>query len=149
MVTGHSNGEVAMWTPNMASKPVVRMLAHTSAPLTSLSVSQDGNYLLTTAKDSRFKVWDIRTYKCLHDYFSATPALSSDFSGSGLISLCFNNEIQVWKNVANEKQKMPYMKHRLPKSQKISDCRFVPYEDVMGMATSNGFSSILVPGSGL
>lgn len=93
IVTGHGNGEVAMWTPNMASKPVVRILAHTSAPLTSLSVSHDGNYLLTTGKDSRFKVWDIRTYKCLHDYFCPAPALASDFSGSGLLSLCFNNEV--------------------------------------------------------
>ena len=122
MVTGHSNGEVAMWTPNMASKPVVRMLTHASAPLTSLSVSHDGNYLLTTAKDSRFKVWDIRTYKMIHDYFSSTPAHASDFSGNGLISLCFNNEVQIWKNISGQKQKAPYMKHRIAKSVRISDC---------------------------
>ena len=62
MLTGHSNGEVTMWTPNMASKPVVRIMAHPSAPLTSLAVSNDGNYVLTTGKDSRFKIWDIRKY---------------------------------------------------------------------------------------
>lgn len=42
ILTGHGNGEVAMWTPNMGSRPVVKMLAHPSAPLTSLSVSRDG-----------------------------------------------------------------------------------------------------------
>lgn len=41
------------------------------------------------------------------------------------------------------------MKHRLPKTNKITDCKFVPFEDVMGMTTSTGFSSILVPGSGI
>ena len=42
ILTGHGNGEVAMWTPNMGCRPVVKMLAHPSAPLTSLSVSRDG-----------------------------------------------------------------------------------------------------------
>ena len=148
MLAGHSNGEVTMWTPNMASKPVVRMLAHPSAPLTSLAVSKDGNYVLTTGKDSRFKIWDIRKYQVVHNYFSPVPVSSSDFSGTGLLSLCFNNEIQIWKNSMQQKQKAPYMKHRLPTRQAISDCHFIPYEDVMGCVHSTGFSSILVPGAG-
>ena len=61
ILTGHGSGEVAMWTPNMGSRPVVKMLAHPSAPLTSLSVSRDGTYLATTGKDSRMKIWDIRS----------------------------------------------------------------------------------------
>ena len=60
LCTGHTNGEVLMWTPNMASKPVVKILSHLSAPVTSLAVSRCGRYMTTTGKDSRFKVWDIR-----------------------------------------------------------------------------------------
>ena len=57
----HSNGEVTMWTPNMASKPVVKILAHVATPLTSIAVSKCGTYMATTGKDSRFKIWDIRS----------------------------------------------------------------------------------------
>jgi U3 small nucleolar RNA-associated protein 7 len=83
-----------MWTPNMASTPVVKILAHISAPVTSISVSKDGNYMVSTGRDSRFKIWDIRkSYKCLYDYFTPTPAMSSDFSATGLVSLAFANEV--------------------------------------------------------
>ena len=49
-----------MWTPNMGSKPVVTVLAHPSAPITSVSASRCGTYMVTTGKDSKFKVFDIR-----------------------------------------------------------------------------------------
>jgi U3 small nucleolar RNA-associated protein 7 len=125
MCVGHATGEVTMWTPNMGSTPVVKMLAHPSAPVTSLSVSRDGNYMATTAKDSRLKIWDIRnTYKCLYDYFTPTPAHSSDFSDTGLLSVSIGNMVQVWKNSSQEKQKAPYMKHKAPSS--IRATKFIP-----------------------
>lgn len=31
----------------------------------------------------------------------------------------------------------------------INNCQFVPFEDLMGLGTSYGFSSIAVPGSGV
>ena len=108
MCSGHASGEVLMWTPNMASTPVVKVLAHVAAPLTSLAVSKDGKYMVTAGKDSRFKIWDIRnTYKCLYDYFTPSPATAVDISDTGLISLSFGNEVQVWKNTIIEKQKAP------------------------------------------
>jgi U3 small nucleolar RNA-associated protein 7 len=101
---GHSSGEVTMWTPNMGSTPVVRMLTHPSAPVTSLSVSRCGKYMTTTGKDSRFKIWDVRnTYKCLYDYFTPIPASTSSFSDTGLIAIGFGNEAHVWKNSTSEK----------------------------------------------
>lgn len=42
------------------------------------------------------------------------------------------------------------MKHRLSSKQhRISDARFVPFEDNLGIVHSEGFSSILVPGAGI
>ena len=94
MLMGHSSGEITMWTPNMGSTPVVRILAHPSAPLTSLSVSRDGNYVASTGKDSKLKIWDIRnTYKCLYDYFTPTPAIASDFSDTGLLGISTGNMV--------------------------------------------------------
>ena len=97
----------------MASKPVVRLLAHTSSPITALAVSPDGKYMATAGKDNHFKVWDVRMYKTLHDYFSPATVDAMDFSGTGLLSLGMGSEVQVWKNSYKEKQKAPYMKHRL------------------------------------
>lgn len=114
ITVGHSSGEVTMWTPNMGSTPVVRMLTHPAAPVTSVSVSQCGKYMVTTGKDSKMKVWDVRnTYKNVHTYFTAAPAVSSSFSDTGLVALGIGHEVQIWKNTAQEKQKAPYMKHRM------------------------------------
>jgi U3 small nucleolar RNA-associated protein 7 len=94
LVSGHASGEVCMWTPNMASKPVVKLLAHVGAPMTSLSISRCGKFMATTGKDSRFKIWDIRsTYKCLYDYFTPSPATDCQFSDTGLVSIAFSNEV--------------------------------------------------------
>lgn len=99
MAVGHATGEVTMWTPNMGSKPVLKLLAHPSAQVTSLAVSRNGQFMATTGKDSRLKVWDIRnTYKCLYDYFTPSPAHSCDFSDSGLIGVGIGKMVQVWKN---------------------------------------------------
>jgi len=147
MVTGHSSGEVMMWTPNMASRCVVKVLAHASAPITSLSVSKNGTYMATTGKDSRMKIWDIRnTYKCLYDYFTPTPAQASEWSDTGLLGVSVGSIVQVWKNTSQEKQKAPYMKYKAPST--VKSLKFIPLEDVLGIAHEQGYSSIVVPGSG-
>ena len=104
IAVGHSSGEVTMWTPNMGSTPVVKLLAHPSAPITSMAISRNGYYLATTGKDSRLKIWDIRSqYKCLYDYFTPAPANSCDWSDTGLLSVSIGSQVQVWKNTAMEK----------------------------------------------
>ena len=83
-----------MWTPNMGSTPVVKLLAHPSAPITALSISRSGHYLATTGKDSRLKIWDIRSsYKCLYDYFTPAPASSCDWSDTGLLSISIGSQV--------------------------------------------------------
>ena len=94
IATGHTNGEVSMWTPNMGSTPVVKLLAHPSAPVTSLAFSRNGNYMATTGKDSRLKIWDLRSsFKCLYDYFTPAPANTVDWSDTGLVACGFANEV--------------------------------------------------------
>lgn len=40
------------------------------------------------------------------------------------------------------------MKYRLPNKSHVSKALFLPYEDVMGISHDQGYSSIVVPGSG-
>lgn len=73
MTLGHSYGGVSLWTPNYG-KAVVEILCHPSAPISGVAHSWDGNYFVTVAGDSKMKVWDLRTFKELHSYFTPAPA---------------------------------------------------------------------------
>jgi U3 small nucleolar RNA-associated protein 7 len=61
ILTGHSNGCVSMWTPNMG-EPVVKFLAHSNS-VTSLSVDVYGKNLVTCGSDGKMKIWDLKNYK--------------------------------------------------------------------------------------
>ena len=147
MHMGHSYGGVTLWSPNMGSS-LVDMLCHPSCPILSISILKNGNYMVTTGTDSRMKVWDLRKYEEVYDYFTPGPAYSSDISQKGLLSVCYGNNVLVWKDWYLEKQKEPYMSHRVKKGSKVMSCKFAPYEDYLGLGHTNGVSSIVVPGSG-
>ena len=134
-----------MWSPNM-SKPLVKMLCH-RGPVNAIAVDRSGHYMATSGLDSQLKIWDVRTYQCLHSYYTPKPASSLDISQRGLLSVGCKQVVQVWKDPFQEKQKMPYMQH-VVKNEQIQNVGFCPYEDVLGIGHSLGFSSIIVPGAG-
>eukprot|EP00823_Brevimastigomonas_motovehiculus_P008422 TRINITY_DN7704_c0_g1_i1.p1 TRINITY_DN7704_c0_g1~~TRINITY_DN7704_c0_g1_i1.p1 ORF type:complete len:311 (+),score=49.08 TRINITY_DN7704_c0_g1_i1:70-933(+) len=142
---GHNNGIVTMWSPNITT-PLVKMLCH-KASILSLDVDAMGRYMVTSAMDGQVKIWDIRTYKELHSYFTTRPASSISISQTGLMGLSFGPHVQLWKNAFAEKQKSPYMSEQLS-GRIIERIRFCPYEDVLGVSHDVGFSSMVVPGSG-
>ncbi|CAG8532493.1 17541_t:CDS:10 [Dentiscutata erythropus] len=142
---GHTNGTVTLWSPNM-STPLVKMLTH-RGPVKAISVDHTGNYMATSGLDGRLKLWDIRTYKPLQEYFTRTPATSLSISQLGLLGVGWGPHITVWKDAFRIKQKSPYMNHLQPGTQ-IQDIQFCPYEDALGFGHSDGVSSILIPGSG-
>ena len=104
---GHSNGTVTMWTPNMP-KPVVTMFTH-RAPLLAIGIDIGGNMMATSGLDGQVKIWDIRTYKEIHSYFTVRPASTIDVSDQGLLALGFGPHVQVWKDAFRTKQNAPYM----------------------------------------
>ena len=55
-----------------------------------------------------------------------------------------DKEVHLYKDACTKAVEYPYLKHSVNKS--INDIHFVPFEDVMGIGHSAGFSSILVPG---
>ena len=40
------------------------------------------------------------------------------------------------------------MKHKVASGSQVSGLKFVPYEDVLGVGHSRGYSSLVIPGSG-
>ena len=150
IVSGHSNGLVQMWTPNYGNESVVKIFAHPYS-VNAMAVDIDGYTLVTCGNDSRMKIWDLRNaYKEVYEYFNPNIATSLAISQKGLLSVSYGSTVEVWKDYAKSKQKEPYMKHHFKNNRtKTKQMKFVPFEDFLGIGTNIGFSSIIVPGSGI
>ncbi|KAH6576168.1 hypothetical protein BASA61_006189 [Batrachochytrium salamandrivorans] len=142
---GHANGTVTLWSPTM-STPLVKMLCH-KGPVRAIAIDKSGTYMATSGLDGQMKVWDVRTYKTLQEYYTPTPASNLTISQKGLLAVGYGPHLSVWKDAFLTKQKEPYMTHLVAGST-IQDIQFCPYEDVLGCGHSTGFSSLVIPGSG-
>ncbi|KAL2917932.1 putative U3 small nucleolar RNA-associated protein 7 [Polyrhizophydium stewartii] len=142
---GHANGTVTLWAPSM-STPLVKMLCH-KGPVQAIAIDTSGTYMATTGLDGQMKVWDVRTYKTVQDYFTPAPASHLAISQKGLLAVGYGPHLSVWKDAFRTKQKEPYMTHLFAGSP-IQDLHFCPFEDVLGCGHASGISSLVIPGSG-
>lgn len=143
---GHNNGSVTMWAP-LNQEPLVKMICHRGA-VTSIVIDHMGKIMITSGEDGCMKVWSLKDYQLLQSYYVKRPISQLCLSQTGLLALSFGCHVQVWKNFAHEQAKEPYMLYMLPNGGTIKTLAFCPFEDVLGIGHDQGFSSILVPGSG-
>ena len=129
-------GVVSMFSPNTA-QPLVKMLCHKSA-VSALAIQKDGHYMVTTGNDGLMKVWDLRTFKKVYDYWTPKQAKTLDISQRNLLAVSNGNLAMVWKDWHLNKQKIPYMKQELFDNGQICDLKFVPYEDFLGVGLDIG-----------
>ncbi|GFY43979.1 WD repeat-containing protein 46 [Trichonephila inaurata madagascariensis] len=144
IVTGHPNGTVSMWSPNV-DKPLVRMLC-SATPIKSIAIDNKGLYMATATMDRNVKIFDVRTYKCLQSYKLKYAAGFLDFSQRGLLSAGMGDVVEVYKDCCTQIVSKPYLQQRFCGT--VSDVKFCPFEDVLGIGHSSGFLSILIPGAG-
>jgi len=144
LLLGHSKGTVTMWTPNMKD-PAAKMLVHRQ-PVRAVTVDRSGNFMATSDTERSVKIWDIRAFKCLHEYKIGSGANCLKFSQKNLLALSFGNVVEVYQDPTQGNIQYPYLRHQLHKP--VSDLEFCPYEDVLGIGHGAGFTSILVPGAG-
>ncbi|KAL8158479.1 hypothetical protein V2J09_000016 [Rumex salicifolius] len=141
---GHSSGTVTMWKPT-SNAPLVKMLCH-HGPLSSLAFHPNGHLMATSGYDQKIKLWDLRKYECIQTV--PLHAGSLDFSQKGLLAASKGSYVQVLKDASGTQNYRTYMKHSMAKGYQIKKISFRPYEDVLGIGHSKGWSSILIPGSG-
>lgn len=142
---GHSNGNVTLWSPNMQT-PIVKMWCH-RGPVSGIAIDNSGMYMVTTGLDCKMKIWDVRSYKPVEEYFTPRPVSCLDISQTGLIGVGYGGHVTVWKDAfKSAKVQSPYMSH-LHAGSIVSDIGFCPYEDVLGYGHTGGMSSIVIPGS--
>jgi U3 small nucleolar RNA-associated protein 7 len=148
---GHQNGTVTLWSPN-STTALVKLLAH-RGPVRSISVDREGRYMVSAGQDLKMSVWDIRMFKEVNSYFTRQPASSLSISDRGLTAVGWGTQTSIWQGLftkhalEQEKVQSPYMAWG-GEGKRIERVRWCPFEDVLGVSTDQGFSSILVPGAG-
>ncbi|KAA0192393.1 hypothetical protein HAZT_HAZT009934 [Hyalella azteca] len=144
MATAHS-GLVCMWTPNY-NEPVASMLCHKSN-ISALTYDPAGRYLLTAAYDRKVNIWDARNLGSQLQSLSMPHSVVSSMSVSqtGLVALACGRDVNIYKGL-KEGNLTPYLHH--PLETKVHQVQFCPYEDVLGVTSRSGFSSLIVPGAG-
>jgi hypothetical protein len=53
----------------------------------AIKVANDGNTMVTSGAEGRVAIWDLRTYKMLHELSMFSPPSSIDISQTGLLAL--------------------------------------------------------------
>lgn len=144
VASGHSGGTVSMWKPTSAA-PLVKMLCH-HGPVTALAFHPSGHLMATAGMDKKIKLWDLRKFEVLH----AVPghAKTLNFSQKGLLAAATGSFVQIFGDFNGSHNYSRYMSHSMAKGYQIQEVSFRPYEDVLGIGHSMGWSSILIPGAG-
>lgn len=142
---GNSKGVVSIWSPTV-QEPLAKILCHKS-PVTAASVDPRGVYMATSGVDRSLKIWDIRNLNGpLQHYKLRSAPVDLDFSQKQMLAVGLNDAVEIYNDCCVKSTVNPYLRHRL--SASIGNHSFCPYEDVLGVATSKGFVSVIVPGSG-
>lgn len=109
--------------------------------------------MVSAGQDQKMAVWDIRMFREVNSYFTRQPASSVAISDTGLTAVGWGTQTTIWKGLFNknapvqEKVQSPYMAWG-GEGKRIERVRWCPFEDVLGLGTDQGFSSIIVPGAG-
>uniref|UniRef100_A0A0N5A1D3 WD_REPEATS_REGION domain-containing protein n=1 Tax=Parastrongyloides trichosuri TaxID=131310 RepID=A0A0N5A1D3_PARTI len=144
VLTGSYDGRIAMWSPNV-NEPLVEILGHKSN-VTSISVDRSGTYLSTTGADKFLRVWDIRNLKPLHAYKLHYFPSCSAYSQQNCIAIGSGNIVQIFNDSHLGTMKKPYLQYKC--SGDVNKLQFCPYEDILGVGHSEGYTSLIIPGSG-
>lgn len=147
MCVGNAKGVVSMWSPSV-KEPLARILCH-PAPITSLAFNASGEKLATTGLDRKIKLWDSRNFKQpLSEYQTKTPVNHIALSQKNVMAIAMGDVCEIFRstNMGSIHSIKSYLRNI--EDGAISSIEFVPFEDVLGIGSTKGFSSVLVPGSG-
>lgn len=112
-----------------------------------MAIDNSGKYLVTAGADRKVKVFDLRKYQELNEYYLSAAANSMSVSQRGLVALGFGPNVHVLKNPFTSASPSPYMTYLIPGSQ-VNSLAFQPFEDVLAVGHSTGLNNIVIPGSG-
>lgn len=141
LYTGDMKGIVSLWCPSVR-EPLAQISCH-NTPISALATNFTNNSFLTSDINRTVSVWDVRKLGesvSTRKFWSTVSEIG--ISQKGMIALALQNICEIYQNKLDDQ---PFLRH--PVSSTIKSLQFCPYEDVLGISTSNEFASILVPGS--
>lgn len=112
-----------------------------------MAIDNSGKYLVTAGADRKVKVFDLRRYQELNEYYLTAAASAMSVSQRGLVALGFGPNVHVLKHPFTKASPSPYMTHLLPGSH-VTSLAFRPFEDVLSIGHATGMSNIVIPGAG-
>lgn len=140
---GTRTGQVSLWAP--CQKEFLMKVKCHKAAITGIEMDRTGNFMFTTGQDNKMCVFDIRnTYKPIKTTQMKTPVHFTALSQRNLLALGHGNKVSILKDVPGKTTCV--MRHTAPGT--VSSLSFCNHEDILTIGHSNGFSSIVVPGSG-
>nr|CAD7428050.1 unnamed protein product [Timema monikensis] len=127
-------------------------------------------YMATASVGSSLKIWDIRMLSGpMQDYKLRGAPSSLSFSQRGMLAVGAGNMVevtsfqitlyymvstngymatvawvQVYRDCCKQATERPYLRHNM--SRPVGNLQFCAFEDVLGVATGTGFTSLLIPG---
>lgn len=144
---GHSNGTVSLWSPAM-KEPLAKILCHRGG-VRAVAVDSTGTHMATSGLDHQLKIFDLRgAFQPLSVRTLPQGAGHLAFSQRGLLAAGMGDVVNIW--TGQGKASLPsleqaYLTHHL--SGHVHGLQFCPFEDVLGVGHSGGFTSMLVPGA--
>ncbi|CAM8937050.1 unnamed protein product [Rhodiola kirilowii] len=143
---GHPTGTVTMWKPTSPNY-IFKMLCH-QGHVSALAFHPNGHIMATAGVERKIKIWDLRMLQSGALKTIPGEATGLNFSQKGLLAAGIGSFVQILRDPSGSHNYSRYMGHSVAKGYQIKTVSFRPYEDVLCLGHSMGWSSILVPGSG-
>ena len=145
--TCDGRGVVKHWSPTVVD-PLIQIKAH-KGPIFDIVYHHSGRFFLTLGGDHKLKLWDCRTMRTLEEFAVTYSFNCLDVSSSGLVAIGGGTNIQIWRGMfSGTKPSNVYLQHGLGYGNIAEQVKFCPFEDILGVGHSNGFSSVIIPGCG-
>lgn len=144
LCVGGPKGVVSMWSPS-TREPLAKLLCHRTA-VAAMAVDPRGEFMVTSGLDKSVRVWDVRQLSGpVVEYKTRVPANEICISQKGLLALGMGNVCEVYKKPNLMTGTSAYLRQCCDSD--ISGMQFCAFEDVLGVTTRKGFTSLLVPGA--
>ncbi|KAI9717456.1 MAG: Small subunit (SSU) processome component [Chrysothrix sp. TS-e1954] len=161
MAVGDRSGRISLWSPNSSSY-LAKIQVH-KGPTRAIAIDRSGRYMVSTGQDLSMSLTDLRmtkqeVFREVNRRYLARPGISLDISDTNLIAVGWGSQCSIFqdvfdKSLDDQKVTRPYMawgggREGVSGTQNIERVRFCPFEDVLGVSHTSGFSSMIVPGAG-
>lgn len=147
LATGDLRGVLKLWSPTVED-PVVQLKVHKGA-VKDVVFHPDGRFAVTLGVDSKFKIWDLRTLRPLESYSANYSVDSMDISAKGIVAIGGGTGVHLWRDLfTKDRARGPFLKHSIGYGNIVNKLQYCPFEDVLGIGHSRGFSTMIVPGAG-